>query len=164
MIRFGKTDREFETVYQDYSGSIHRTLLGMTGNHSVAEELTQETFIKAWKGLPQFGFRSSLKTWIFQVAVNVGRDWLRSHKTLTLISDAEEHEENVNTSEQAAIREALLVMDEDSRTVIILFYWEGLKQDEMSRILNIPEGTVKSRLFTAKTRLREILLMKGFDV
>lgn len=163
MIRIGKSDKEFETVYQDYSGSIHRTLLGMTGNHSVAEELTQETFIKAWKGLPQFGFRSSLKTWIYQVAVNVGRDWLRGHKTMALVAE-ESREENVNTSEQTAIREALLVMDEDSRMVIILYYWEGMNQEEMSLILSIPQGTVKSRLFTAKSRLREILLMKGFEV
>lgn len=163
MIRFGKSDRDFESVYQDYSGSIHRTLLGMTGNHSVAEELTQEAFIKAWKGLPQFGFRSSLKTWLYQVAINVGRDWLRSHASMTLVPD-EITEESSNKSEQNAIHEALLEMDEDSRTVLILFYWEGMKQDEMSHILKIPEGTVKSRLFNAKTKLRELLLMKGFDV
>lgn len=163
MIRFGKSDREFESVYQNYSGSIHRTLLGMTGNHSVAEELTQEAFIKAWKGLPQFGFRSSLKTWLYQVAINVGRDWLRSHSAMTLVPD-ETSESSVNKSEQIAIHEALLEMDEDSRTVLVLFYWEGMKQDEMSHILKIPEGTVKSRLFNAKTKLREILLMKGFEV
>lgn len=104
MIRFGKSDRDFETVYQSYSGSIHRTLLGMTGNHSVAEELTQEAFLKAWKGLPQFGFRSSLKTWLYQVAINVGRDWLRSHASMTLVPE-EASEDSVNKSEQLAIHD-----------------------------------------------------------
>ncbi len=165
MLRFGKSERDFEAVYNDYSGGIHRTLKGMTGNDSVAEELTQEAFLKAWKGLPQFGFKSSIKTWLYQVAINVGRDWLRSHKSISLSLD-EIHEESVNNSalEQKAIHEALLEMDEDSRTILILSYWEGLKQEEMSHILKVPEGTVKSRLFTAKSRLREILLMKGFDV
>lgn len=163
MIRFGKSDKEFETVYHDYSGSIHRTLLGMTGNHSVAEELTQEAFLKAWKGLPQFGFRSSLKTWLYQVAINVGRDWLRSHASIALVPEPTS-EDSVNKTEQLAIHEALLEMDEDSRTVLVLYYWEGMKQEEMSHILKIPEGTVKSRLFNAKSRLRELLLIKGFEV
>lgn len=163
MLRIGKSDREFEAVYKDYSGSIHRTLKGMTGNDSVAEELTQEAFLKAWKGLPQFGFRSSVKTWLYQVAINVGRDWLRSHKSLTLTPE-DSHEESINISEQKAIHEALLDMGEDDRTILILFYWEGLKQEEMSDILKVPEGTVKSRLYSAKAKLREVLLMKGFDV
>lgn len=162
MIRFGKTDKDFQSVYEAYAGGIHRTLHGMTGNHSIAEELTQEAFLKAWKGLPQFGFRSSIKTWVYQVAINLGRDWLRGHKTLSLETDYEgQYEAN---SEQEAIHEALLLLDEDSRAVIILYYWEGMKQDEMAKILSVPEGTVKSRLFTAKSRLKEMLLMKGYDV
>lgn len=162
MIRFGKTDRDFQDVYEAYAGGIHRTLLGMTGNHSIAEELTQEAFLKAWKGLPQFGFRSSIKTWIYQVAINLGRDWLKGHKTLCLETDEEgQYEAN---SEQEAIHESLLLLDEDSRAVIILYYWEGMKQEEMAKILSIPEGTVKSRLYSAKSRLKEKLLMKGYDV
>lgn len=163
MLRIGKSDREFEAVYNDYSGSIHRTLKGMTGNDSVAEELTQEAFLKAWKGLPQFGFRSSVKTWLYQVAINVGRDWLRSHKSMALVPETS-HEESINKTEQKAIHEALLDMGEDDRTILVLYYWEGLKQEEMSSILKVPEGTVKSRLHSAKSKLREVLLMKGFDV
>lgn len=162
MIRFGKTDKDFQDVYEAYAGGIHRTLHGMTGNHSIAEELTQEAFLKAWKGLPQFGFRSSIKTWVYQVAINLGRDWLRGHKTLSLEAGYEEHYE-VN-SEQEAIHESLLLLDEESRAVIILFYWEGMKQDEMAKILSVPEGTVKSRLFSARSKLKEMLLQRGYDV
>ena len=162
MLRFGKSDKDFQDVYRDYSANIHRTLRGMVGNESIAEELTQEAFIKAWKSLPQFGFRSSLKTWVYQVAINVGRDWLRSHKGMTLTSS--EAESAPDKNEQQAIHEALLEMDEDARTILVLFYWEGMKQEEMSHILKIPEGTVKSRLHTAKSKLKDLLLMKGFDV
>lgn len=163
MLRFGKTEKDFQNAYRDYSGSIHRTLRGMTGNESIAEELTQEAFFKAWKGLPQFGFKSSLKTWIYQVAINVGRDWLRSHKGISLHSQAET-EVSADTDEQNAIRESLLELDEDSRTILILFYWEGMKQDEMASVLNIPEGTVKSRLHSSRTKLKALLLMRGFEV
>ncbi len=161
MLRLGKTHKEFEDCYQLYAGGIHRTLRGMTGNHSIAEELTQEAFLKAWKGLPQFGFRSSLKTWIYQVAINLGRDWLRSHKHLhvSLPDEAES-----TGAEQEALHLALFEMDEDSRTLVILFYWEGMKLEEMASILSIPTGTVKSRLHAARMRLKELLLNKGFDV
>lgn len=162
MLRFGKTERDFQDVYQAHAGGIHRTLKAMTGNHSIAEELTQEAFVKAWKALPQFGFRSSLKTWIYQVAINLGRDWLRGHKTLSL--DHEHEAEYEEHSERQAIHESILELEEDSRNVVILYYGEGMKQDEMAKILSISEGTVKSRLFSAKSKLKHLLLQKGYDV
>jgi RNA polymerase sigma-70 factor (ECF subfamily) len=135
----------------------------MTGSDSIAEELTQEAFIKAWKGLSQFGFKSSLKTWIFQVAINVGRDWLRSHKVRSL-HQFEVVKEFSASSETLAVQEALLEIEDETRELLVLFYYEGMKLDEMSEILKIPEGTVKSRLHSARSKLKEKLMMKGFDV
>lgn len=165
MFRFGKTDKEFLDTYTAYSGSIQRTLKGLTGNDSIAEELTQEAFIKAWNALPQFGFRSSLKTWIYQVALNVGRDWLRGHKNKNILMDEMSVEDESNSKyEQIAIQEALLELDDEVREILVLFYFEGLKQDELSEILKVPGGTIKSRLFNARSKLKDILLQKGFDV
>jgi RNA polymerase sigma-70 factor, ECF subfamily len=166
MLRIGKSEKIFQDAYHAHAGSIHRTLKGMVGSESVAEELTQEAFIKAWKGLSQFGFRSSLKTWLYQVAINVGRDWLRSHKNRwqSCEIDNEYPGQSEKTAEKKEVQEALLELEEEIRTILVLFYYEGMKQDEISRVLKIPEGTVKSRLHTAKIKLREKLLLKGFDV
>lgn len=165
MLRMGKSDKDFQDAFENYSGGIHRTLKAMVGNESVAEELTQEAFVKAWKGLPQFGFKSSLKTWIYQVAMNVGRDWLRTQKNHILSVEVRDEARDQNdSSEKLAVQEALLELEEDVRSLLILFYYEGMRQDEMSEILNVPEGTIKSRLHTAKSRLREKLIQKGFDV
>ena len=164
MIRFGKSDKDFQDAYHEFSGNIHRTLRGMIGNEAIAEELTQEAFIKAWRGLPQFGFRSSLKTWLYQVAINVGRDWLRSHKNLVSTSEFEVSDSTENSSERKAVQEALLELDEDTRSILVLYYYEGMKQDEMGEVLGVPEGTIKSRMHSAKSKLRERLVLKGFDV
>jgi len=165
MFRFGKTDKDFLDTYASYSGSIQRTLKGITGNDSVAEELTQDAFIKAWKALPEFGFRSSLKTWIYQVALNVGRDWLRSHKVRNVEYSEENFEESESSKqEQVDIQEALLELEDDVREILVLFYFEGMKQEEISVILKVPSGTIKSRLHSARTKLKELLLQKGYDV
>ncbi|MFP5386958.1 MAG: RNA polymerase sigma factor [Bacteriovoracia bacterium] len=163
MIRFGKSKELFQEFYRTHYGRVRRTLSGMTGNFSVAEELTQEAFLKAWKGLPHFGFKSTLSTWIFQVAINVGRDWLRAHKTVSY-SEGEAFEERGLTPEQRAVQESLLDLDEDARVVLILHYYEGMKIQEIGSVLKLPSGTIKSRLHSSKAKLKSLLLSKGFDV
>lgn len=164
MIRLGKSEKDFQDAYTAYAGSIHRTLKAMTGNESIAEELTQEAFIKAWKGLPQFGFKSSLKTWLFQVAINTGRDWLRGRNfRISELNDSAPVETS-SGKESLAVQEALLEIEDDARELLVLFYYEGMKQDELSLILKVPEGTIKSRLHSARLKLKEKLLMKGFDL
>ncbi len=164
MIRLGKSDEDFQELFRTQHQRVRRMLQGMTGNAAVAEELTQESFLKAWKGLAYFGLRSSLKTWVYQVALNTGRDWLRSHKNMAPLTEVEAAAAVVKTPEQQAIQEALLGLKEDVRELLVLHYYEGLDLKEISAVLKIPVGTVKSRLFTAKGLLREDLLNKGFDV
>lgn len=135
----------------------------MTGNFSVAEELTQEAFLKAWKGLPHFGFKSTLSTWIFQVAINVGKDWLRAHKIKSYLETQESSDERF-TPEQRAVQESLLELDEDARVILILHYYEGMKIQEISSVLKLPDGTIKSRLHSSKMKLKSLLMSKGFDV
>jgi RNA polymerase sigma-70 factor, ECF subfamily len=164
MFRLGKTEKDFQELYRTHYGRVHRTIQGMTGNSSVAEELTQEAFLKAWKGLPQFGFKSSMKTWLFQVAINTGRDWLRTHRHTTPLLVQESQSCSLPFPESKAVQEALLELELEMRELLILHYYEGLKLDEISDILKIPMGTVKSRLYTAKRTMRQLLLGKGFEV
>lgn len=158
MISF-KSEAEFQALYRSHYGRIRRTLIGMTGNGAIAEELTQETFLKAWKGLPLFSRRSQLSTWLYQVAINTGRDWLRTHKTRAPLLD-DVHEEPENLELQLALQE----VEDEVRELLVLHYYEGLKLTEIAAVLKVPEGTVKSRLYNAKGKLKEKLLSKGYDV
>ncbi len=163
MIRLGKSEEDFQELFRTQHQRVRRMLQGMTGNAAVAEELMQESFLKAWDKLSYFGLRSSLKTWVYQVALNTGRDWLRSHKNHAPLVDSLDAPGGP-TAESRAIQEALQSLREDVRELLILHYYEGLELTEIAQVLGIPTGTVKSRLFAAKRHLKTELLDKGFDV
>lgn len=162
MLRLGKNEEDFLALYSEYGKNIKRLLVGMTGNEAIADELMQEAFTKAWVKLPSFGFKSSLKTWVYQVALNVGRDWLRGHKNRNL--DFEENFLQEMDADKKNVQEALCSLPDETREILILFYWEGMDHREMAKVLDIPKGTVKSRLFTARTKLKEALLLKGYEL
>lgn len=163
---FLKSEDSFQALYASHSGGVKRFLLGMVGrNEAIAEELTQDAFLKAWKALPTFAAKSSLKTWVYAVAVNTARDWLRSHgnRPAEVSADLWPAPE-VDTPESRAVREALLELPTERRELLILHYFEDLTLKEIARVLEIPEGTVKSRLHDCKSQLRPLLVKKGFDV
>ncbi len=161
---FNKSQENFKSLYRSHAASLQRFIQGMVKNSSVAEELTQESFLKAWKALPQFGFKSTLKTWVYSVALNTARDWLRSHRHSIEWNEINETIDKTESPETRAVREGLSQLDEDTRALLMLHYYDDLTQKEMGIILKIPEGTVKSRLFKAKGALKQILLQQGFDV
>lgn len=159
-----KSENEFQQFYRTHGVRVRRTLHGMVGNYATAEELTQEAFLKAWNNLGAFGFKSKLSTWIYQIAINTALDWLRSHKSGQRVLEDNIGNENAFTPEKRAVAEALMELDEANRSLLVLHYYEDLNQNEIGKILRVPEGTVKSRLYQAKILLRPLLLKRGFDV
>jgi RNA polymerase sigma-70 factor (ECF subfamily) len=158
-----KTQQEFQSLYAQHSPSVQRFLLSMVGgNTQTAQELTQDAFLKAWKSLPSFAFKSSLKTWVFSVALNTARDWLRSHANTSLIT--EEEIQGEEQSDKLTTRAMILKLKEESRVMIILHYYEEMKISEIAEVTKIPQGTVKSRLFTAKQELKDLLIEQGFEL
>lgn len=164
MIYFGKTEKDFQEFYRTHGFRVRRTLQGMVGNRATAEELTQEAFLKAWANLASFGLKSKLSTWIYQIAIYTALDWLRSHKAKWTSAEVDGPSESELTPEKRAVTEALMELDEDNRALLVLHYYEGLNLKEIGLILKIPEGTVKSRLHTAKALLKPRLINRGFDV
>lgn len=161
-----KTESAFEELYATQAGGVQRFVFGIVGNTSVAEEITQEAFTRAWKNLPFFSFQSSLKTWVYSVALNAARDWLRSHRhrSADALHIAPTTTEAPLSLEAQAIREALSELDAETRILLMLHYYEDLDLSQIGKILRVPTGTVKSRLHTAKAKLRPLLERKGFDV
>lgn len=161
-----KTEAAFEELYATQAGGVQRFVFGIVGNASVAEEITQEAFTRAWKGLPFFSFQSSLKTWVYSVALNAARDWLRSHRHRAAepLSAEAAASDGPLTVEARAIREALRELDADTRILLMLHYYDDLDLSQIGKILEVPTGTVKSRLHAAKAKLRPLLERKGFDV
>lgn len=161
MVIFRTSEEEFQALYQSHGKKIKRAIEGMTGSEAVAQELTHEAFLKAWTQLPYFMRKSKLSTWLYQIAINTARDYLRSHRRAPAI---EENYVELLSPEKRAVREGLLEMEPDPREILVLHYYEGQSVEDIAVILEIAAGTVKSRLFEARKDLRERLLKKGFDV
>lgn len=152
----------------------------LTGNASDAEDLAQEAFLNAWKGLGKFQGDSSFSTWLYRLASNVCIDFLRKEKrrqsvsmTLSLDdSDAERqadipdetqspHQLYERGETQAAIAAGLNRLSVEHRQILIMREINGLSYAEIAQVLGIGEGTVKSRISRARLSLRNSLQKMG---
>jgi len=175
----------FEMIIEDYQKKVFNIALRMIGNHDDASELAQEVFIRIYKSIKNFKGESSLSTWIYRITTNVCLDELRKRKNKNVVSlDEDVKHEDGEIKRQVedtgptpdiiaekneirrVVKEAILSLPEDQRTVIILRDIQGFSYDEIAKIMNCPEGTVKSRINRSRQILRDRLkpkleLLKG---
>lgn len=149
---------DFEELYQNYVGSVYGYLLFKLNDRQLTEDILQETFLAVHQNLRQFPKIASPKAWILSIAHNKMVDYLRkrsipeSHANLqTLGSESCEQDSNL------FFRQALKQLADAERTIIYGLYVEGLTCQELARILNIPEGTVKSKAHYARKKLYQWL-------
>jgi RNA polymerase sigma-70 factor (ECF subfamily) len=149
---------------------VFRLALSIAGDSAEANEITQETFIAMLRSLPSYQERKSFKAWLYTIALNLSRSHLRKRKTLerlrnTLSAVFRVETQKLPSPEDAVIRnqqekvlwDQLNGMNEKFRTVVVLRYFHELSIAEISEILSVNEGTIHSRLHTARERLREAL-------
>lgn len=169
--------KEFAHLVDAYSTPIYRLALKILGDPQDAEDVLQETFIKALSALPTFEGRSSLSTWLYRIAVNEALMLLRRRKPETLLTDNDGDEDESGESESAylidwcCLPEEELLSDEAQRFLdkaiaqlpenLRLVFWlrdvEGLSIKETAETLGLSETNVKTRLLRARLKLREIL-------
>ena len=160
-------DQAIEIFVRRHETDIFRLAFSVLQDPSEAREAAQDTFITALKALPNYQERSSLKAWLCTIALNVSRNRLRKrkvleklHNTLTVVFQIETRkqptveESVIQTEKEKAAWNALNELDEKHRMVMILRYFHELPVHEIAEILSITEGTVHSRLHTARKRLR----------
>ncbi len=148
-----------ERFVTEHYAAIYRFLFNLTGNREDAEDLTQQTFLRAWQALPNFRGDASLSTWLHRIAYHEYTHWLRSRRNEVPLDEAMGMPDPHAARELAGalFRRALAQLPSEQREVILLCYVQGLSTREAAKVLNIPVGTVKSRLFLARQRLRELL-------
>lgn len=136
----------------------------MVINHDDANDVLQNTFVKAWTNLDQFQARSSLSTWLYRIAINEALDFLRRQKKRQNVS-GEEYEglanrlmadEFFNGNEvQAQLQEAISQLPDVQRTVFNLRYYDDMKYTQMSEILGTSEGALKASYHLAVKKITE---------
>jgi RNA polymerase sigma factor RpoE len=165
--------RAYDVLVRRCQERIYATVYHMTSNHEDANDLTQETFIKAYRVLRSFKGDSSFFTWIYRIAVNKTINFLKQRKNRVQISlnDVDFNVENdpdlvalvsdktprrdLNLSElQEKLNGALLKLSEHHRMVVTLHDIQGLSHEEIGKIMDCNIGTVRSRLFYARQQLQ----------
>jgi RNA polymerase sigma-70 factor (ECF subfamily) len=153
--------------YQNY---VYRLCYLVMRTEQDAEDMTQETFIRAFRALPRFEIRkgTSFEAWLYRIAVNACRSRMRRkwYQVLPwpepappMVAKPQEQPEclMMQGEHRGRILEAIDSLGEKHRLVVILRYYGGLSNEEIARTLGIPSGTVRSRLHIARQRLREHL-------
>ena len=173
-------EQSFAALVEQNQGRIYNLALRMTGNTDDALELSQEAFLNAWKGLGKFQEDSSFATWLYRLTSNVCIDFLRREKrrsalSMTVSLDDEEearqaelpderyspHVEAERRERRETLRAGLASLSEEHRRVLILRELEGLSYGEIAQVLELEEGTVKSRIARARLALRNYLKKQG---
>jgi len=160
--------RNFHELYLNYRKMIRGVLFKLVPISEI-EDLVQDVFIKIWKGLPRFQGKSNLKLWIYQITYHSAVDFLRRRKILFSDIDkmnlpAPESTTEINQERQELVKNMLLTFDLNHRSVIVLFFMEELSLIEIAQVLDIPVGTVKSRLHYAKQKMFEKLNQEGVSL
>lgn len=150
-------EQSFVALFHRYYDAVHGLVYRLSRDSSDAEDVAQETFIKAARSLGQFGGRSSFKNWLYSIAMNTLRDKRRSALREEKTREAFIRESPVTAGEadqREAVAEVLDSLPTDLRDAVTLVYIEGLNHREAARVLGCAETTVSWRLFRAKGLLR----------
>lgn len=167
----------FEKLVQKHQTRLVGYLRGLTNTESDAEDLAQEAFLRAYRSLKGFRGTSSFRTWLYQIATNVFRNWLEKRRNQAPVNagsiDAPPPgmdepvepmgEENPEAQhlQRDAIDRALAELPADQREAVLLRDVEGFEYREIAEQLGVPLGTVESRIFRGRARLKELLRSAG---
>lgn len=168
--RYGD-DRAFNEVYARFEDMVYNLSYRLAGNREEAADLTQEIFLRVFRHLGSFGGRSTLKTWIFRIAVNHCRDRLsRWHPPTQPIGEETgegvaayadpsrgPEELAVAADDKRRVEQALIRLPQVFREVVVLRDIEGLSYEEIADVLGVRIGTVRSRIARGRDQLRALL-------
>ena len=166
----------YQGLVEKYQNRVYAMIYGMVRNAEDARDLTQEAFVKAFRNLKSFRLESSFYTWLYRIAMNLAIDHTRKQKR----RETKEFDEQVGTRNSegdlseihraesprkalerkplmAAINDALQKLPEEQRQIVVLREVQGLSYREISEVMDIPEGTVMSRLYYARKKLQKLL-------
>jgi RNA polymerase sigma-70 factor (ECF subfamily) len=155
----------FSYLYDNYSGALLSIILNIVKDETLANDVLQEVFVKIWKQINSYDpTRGRLFTWMLNIARNASIDTVRSksyqqsQQNMSLSDDTQVTAGGVEmNTDQIGLRKIVHQLREEYRILIDLSYFQGFTQEEIAKMLEIPLGTVKTRLRTALIQLRSII-------
>lgn len=171
----------FQQLYRRYQQRVRSTLYQLCGSEML-DDLLQEVFLRVWRGLPQLRQPSYFSTWLYRICWNVATDGRRQYAKRQLereltqtenedavsggatLSRPQDTPDLMQLHYQDLVQRGLEKLSLEHRIVLVLHDLEDLPQKEIARILDIPTGTVKSRLYYARNTIRQYLQRQGVDL
>lgn len=154
----------FPMIVDQYSQSLYWKIRSIVLTHEDADDVLQNTFLKAWKSLPTFQGKAKLSTWLYRIAINESLGFLRHQKTAALSSaDADLSVANRLLADdyfdgdksQAVLQEAIATLPDVQRMVFTLRYYDEMKYSEISEILGTSEGSLKASYHIAVQKITD---------
>lgn len=155
---------DIEALYEQYRVRMFRAIAGVVFDDAAAEDLTQETFERAWRSRDSYrGGVDEVGAWLYRIAMNSAMSWLRRQRLARLLptrlffggDPGTESLERVENQQLADV--ALAALSPKLRVVVVLTYYSGLTRQEVAKALGVPAGTVASRLSMAQQVMRAAL-------
>lgn len=159
----------FRQLYRRYQGNVRSTLYQLCGRDAL-DDLVQETFLRAWTGLPKLRSPQQFSTWLYRITWNVASDRRREFARSRDLTAQLRPDPSVPAPDLMAlhyrdwVERALNELSFEHRSVLVLHDLEDLPQKQVAAILGIPVGTVKSRLFHARSAVRQYLQTQGVSL
>jgi RNA polymerase sigma-70 factor (ECF subfamily) len=164
-------DEEFNVLVCQHREAVYRVAVRLTHRHEDADDLVQETFLRAYASLGHFRGDASTSTWLYRIVTNLALNHMRRRARFERIAGLFCREPSavgpasVESDEtRRAVHAALEALPASQRAVVVLFDMEGLSAAQIAEILDVPEGTVRSRLHHARRHLRRRLSPYVFGV
>jgi len=172
-IQQGNQSALTELVNRHHSRLIGYLYRLTGGNRGLAEDMAQETFLRVIRAIEQYRYPRTFKTWLYAIATNIARDHFKraemrysmidvdSNEYINLSTDHQPETTLIVDAETQGVINALMSLSEHQRVVVVLRYYEGLALQDIATTLDIPVGTVKSRLSLGLKKLKEKLERSG---
>ena len=170
MLRNPKTQREaFSVIVRTYSEPLYWKIRHIVLTHEDADDVLQNSLMKAWTHLGAFQGKAKLSTWLYRIAINEALDFMRKKKQSTQVSTDDEPAIATRLmadtyfdgdEAQAELQAAVATLPDVQRTVFTLKYYEDMKYSEISQILHTSEGALKASYHLAVKKITDILHMK----
>ncbi len=171
----GKSDQElvveclngdngaFDQLVLRYQLPMYRTALGIVKDPDTARDIIQIGFVKSWEKLASYNSSHQFYSWLYRIIINESLNHIRSARKMELVSSSQEDDQTpylimVDKEEHRRLHEAIAQLGDDQRIVLQLRHFEELSYRDIAEVLEMDEKKVKSRLFSARMKLREILV------
>jgi RNA polymerase sigma factor (sigma-70 family) len=161
----------YSYIVDKHKDKAYNLAYRICGNHEVAEEITQDSFLKAYRSLKSFKMKSSFATWLYRIVYNTSISYIRiKKKTVLSLEDFPadttifnvsniSHEETEEEYRSSLISFALQKINEEERGLISLYYYEDMSTEEIADVTGISKSNIKVKLFRARQKMMEIIEM-----